>query len=66
MKNDFFIGDGYYFEINDCAWASQYAKADKVCAPNNGYTAYYNRRYNTLVSTNLYYTTRQCAGENNF
>lgn len=61
IENDYFIGDGFYYDINVCTWGAFSANREKVCAPNQGYTSIFHRRYNRLVSDELFMTTEQCS-----
>lgn len=61
VDNGYFIGGGYYFDLSVCIDAIYSVKGDKVCAPNRGYTSIYNRRFNELISNELYFTVKQCS-----
>ncbi len=63
VKDGFFIGSGYYFDINDCVFAAVSRTDNKICAPNQGYTSVFYRSYNRLVSNELFMTARQCFRE---
>lgn len=61
ITNGFFIGNGYYYNISDCVFAPYFATDSKVCAPENGYTAIFRRRYNDRADNELFFTSEQCG-----
>lgn len=63
--NGYFIGDGYYFDVENCGIATSYSKPETVCTlVQGGYSQIYNRNFNVPWSTEQFLTALQCGKEN--
>lgn len=65
LTNGYFIGDGYYFDVEDCAIATSYSKIETACTlVQGGYSRIYNRRFNVPWSTEQFSTAIECGKTN--
>lgn len=65
VTNGYFIGDGYYYDIENCAIATSYSKLDTTCTvAQGGHNGIYLRRFNVPWSSELFLTALQCGKAN--
>lgn len=63
--NGYFIGEGYYFDIENCGIATSYSTPDTTCTlSQGGYSSIYNRHFNVPWSTEQFLTALQCGKAN--